>query len=121
MIWKKTQQILLSSCQLHLQKVNSSTFTSTSCKKKWPLIEFLIMLYRHELHQEIAHLVNCLKHQKQHNLTCSAWTRNYNHTVAQNIALVKGTGQGAGAKEREILLEGNQKYVRDLEKQVRLR
>ena len=102
-------------------KVNSSTCTSTPGKKKGPLIEFLILLYRHELHQEIDHLVNCLKHQKQHNLTCGAWTRNYNHSVAQNIALVKGTGQGAGAKEREILLEGNQKYVRDLEKQVRLR
>ena len=120
MIWKKTQQILLSSCQLHLQKVNSSTCTPTPCEKEITF-EFLILLYRHELHQEIAHLVNCLKHQKQHNQTCGAWTRNYNHTVAQNIALVKGTGQGPGAKEREILLEGNQKYVRDLEKQVRLR
>ncbi|XP_078309872.1 inhibitor of nuclear factor kappa-B kinase subunit epsilon-like [Crassostrea virginica] len=85
---------------------------------KLQLLQKSIQAYIHELHQEIAHLVNCLKHQKQHNQTCGAWTRNYNHTVAQNIALVKGTGQGAGAKEREILLEGNQKYVRDLEKQV---
>lgn len=82
-------------------------------------IMWCYIVVRHELHHEIVHLVDCLKHQKQHNQICSLWTKNYSHSAAQNIALVRGVDQRAGAKEREILLEGNQKYIRDLEKQVR--
>lgn len=84
-----------------------------TCNVMWYIV------VRHELHHEIVHLVDCLKHQKQHNQVCSLWTKNYGHSAAQNIALVRGVDQGAGAKEREVLLEGNQKFIRDLEKQVR--
>ncbi|XP_061187397.1 serine/threonine-protein kinase TBK1-like [Saccostrea echinata] len=86
--------------------------------RKLQLLQRSVRGYIHELHHEIDHLVDYLRHQKQHNQTCQLWTRNYNHSVAQNMALVRGTNQGQGAKEREILLEGNQKYIRDLEKQV---
>lgn len=86
--------------------------------RKLQLLQKSVRGYVHELHHEIVHLVDCLKHQKQHNQVCSLWTKNYGHSAAQNIALVRGVDQGSGAKEREVLLEGNQKFIRDLEKQV---
>uniref|UniRef100_K1PXF0 TANK-binding kinase 1 coiled-coil domain-containing protein n=1 Tax=Magallana gigas TaxID=29159 RepID=K1PXF0_MAGGI len=86
--------------------------------RKLQLLQKSVRGYVHELHHEIVHLVDCLKHQKQHNQVCSLWTKNYGHSAAQNIALVRGVDQGTGAKEREVLLEGNQKFIRDLEKQV---
>ncbi|XP_055999732.1 inhibitor of nuclear factor kappa-B kinase subunit epsilon-like isoform X2 [Ostrea edulis] len=86
--------------------------------QKLQLLQTSVSGYIHELQHEIIHLVDYLRHQKQHNQTCQLWTKNYNHSVAQNTALVRGADQGAGAKDRERLLEGNQIYIRDLEKQV---